>query len=70
MNRREFLMVGSVGMAGAGFTVQTATVPKGMVAVQDRKRMPTFALPDIDGKIVQSSDLAGRVIILRFWATW
>jgi hypothetical protein len=70
MNRREFLIVGSVGMAGAGFIMQRSTLPKGLSPMRERKRMPAFALSDITGKIVRSGDLIGNVIILRFWATW
>jgi peroxiredoxin len=70
MNRREFLIVGSVGVAGAGFTMQGSALPKGLTQVQERKPMPAFALPDIAGKIVRSSDFTGNVVILRFWATW
>jgi peroxiredoxin len=38
--------------------------------VQERKAMPAFSLPNLDGKIVRSDDLLGNVVILRFWATW
>lgn len=67
MNRREFLVV---GIAGAGFSMQTTTLPKGLLAVQQRKPMPAFSLPDLDRKLVQSGDFRGNVVILRFWATW
>jgi cytochrome oxidase Cu insertion factor (SCO1/SenC/PrrC family) len=34
------------------------------------KPAPAFALPDLDGKAVQLSDLRGKVAMLFFWATW
>jgi hypothetical protein len=70
MNRREFLIAGFVGGVGVGCTVQTRTAPGGLTAVQERKAMPAFSLPNLDGKIVRSDDLLGNVVILRFWATW
>ncbi len=30
----------------------------------------TFTLSDVDGKVIRSSELHGRVFILDFWATW
>lgn len=33
-------------------------------------QVPDFALVDLDGNIVRLSDLAGRGLILNFWATW
>ena len=33
-------------------------------------KAPAFALQDLDGKEVSSSDFAGKVILLNFWATW
>ena len=32
--------------------------------------MPTFSLKDLDGKPIDSSRLAGKVVLLNFWATW
>ena len=31
---------------------------------------PAFKLETVDGKILQLSDLKGRLVILNFWATW
>lgn len=31
---------------------------------------PTWALPDLNGTIVRSTNYAGKVVILDFWATW
>jgi len=32
--------------------------------------MPAFELPDPNGETVRSADLQGKVIVVRFWATW
>ncbi len=34
------------------------------------KSMPEFNLEDINGGMVKSSDLEGKVLVLDFWATW
>jgi len=32
--------------------------------------LPAFSLTDLEGKPVAPSDLAGRVVVAEFWATW
>jgi len=32
--------------------------------------MPSFQLPTTNGDTLDSANLAGRVVIVRFWATW
>lgn len=32
--------------------------------------IPSFSLPDLDGKIWTSGDFAGKPLIVDFWATW
>lgn len=32
--------------------------------------LPAFALSDLDGRPIERSDLAGRVVLVEFWATW
>ena len=34
------------------------------------KQAPAFETVALDGKIIKSSDLAGKVVVLDFWATW
>jgi len=29
-----------------------------------------FELPDPDGNTVRSADLRGKVVVVRFWASW
>lgn len=31
---------------------------------------PAFKLKTVDGRILQLSDLKGRLVVLNFWATW
>jgi thiol-disulfide isomerase/thioredoxin len=31
---------------------------------------PPFKLKTLDGRVITSADLAGKVVILNFWATW
>ena len=32
--------------------------------------MPAVRLTDLDGKTLTRDDLAGRVVLVEFWATW
>jgi thiol-disulfide isomerase/thioredoxin len=32
--------------------------------------LPAISLTDLDGKTMSPSDLAGRVVLVEFWATW
>jgi thiol-disulfide isomerase/thioredoxin len=32
--------------------------------------LPKFALTDLSGKPLQASDLAGKTVLVEFWATW
>ncbi len=34
------------------------------------RSLPKFQLKLLDGKVVSSADLAGRVIVIDFWGTW
>ncbi len=68
MNRRQFVIAGSLGLAGIGFA-QTNSVPPGL-RPGDQRNLPAFSLRDMAGNVVRSSDLLGNVVILRFWATW
>jgi cytochrome c biogenesis protein CcmG/thiol:disulfide interchange protein DsbE len=34
------------------------------------KSLPAFSITDLDGKTLAKADLAGRVVLVDFWATW
>jgi cytochrome oxidase Cu insertion factor (SCO1/SenC/PrrC family) len=58
-----------------GITVGIATVepiepPMGLGAVTPATPMPKFKLPAVNGEAFDSSQLEGKVVVVRFWATW
>lgn len=56
------MVVGLFLAFGAPNAEAEATKPLG--------KMPQFTLKDANGKTVSSKDLAGKVVIIDFWATW
>ena len=44
--------------------------PEGLTASNPSTSMPVFELPDANGATVRSADLQGKVVVVRFWATW
>jgi len=44
--------------------------PEGLTAPSPATSMPVFELPDANGETVHSADLQGKVVVVRFWATW
>jgi thiol-disulfide isomerase/thioredoxin len=42
----------------------------GVHFVEDPQPMPAVEVPDLTGTFVQSSDWAGKVVVVNFWATW
>lgn len=52
---------GHAHAAGAPTTVQF---------YRDPKPVKTFSVETLDGQILRSGDLKGKVLILNFWATW
>lgn len=48
--------------------LQLVQVKKGPVAVGEKA--PDFVLTTYDGEQIESMELAGRVIVINFWASW
>ena len=44
--------------------------PLGLGAVQPATPVPSFKLPLVNGDLFDSSTLQGKVVVVRFWATW
>lgn len=47
-------------------TISSATAEHPMLG----KKIPRFRARNLDGDVVDSKDLAGKVIVMDFWATW
>jgi hypothetical protein len=54
-----------------GFVVRSAALETFRVLPSgDQLPGPTFTLPDHHGTPMDSSVLQGKVVVVRFWATW
>jgi thiol-disulfide isomerase/thioredoxin len=42
----------------------------GSVAAQGIETLPSFTAPSLDGRTLRSSDYAGKILIVNFWASW
>ena len=49
---------------------ESPKLPEGLATPGQSTPMPAFELPDRDGNPVRSEDLHGKVVVVRFWATW
>lgn len=58
-------LTGAVGLPSFASTARAAEP-----VATGRSMAPGWTLQDLDGKAVNSSDFAGKVVILDFWATW
>ena len=45
-------------------------LPANLTAVSPPVSMPAFSLSDPGGNPMRSVDLQGKVVVIRFWATW
>ena len=49
---------------------ESPTPPEGLATPGQLTPMPAFELPDPDGNPVRSEELRGKVVMIRFWASW
>lgn len=62
----------SAGIWGAGAYAAEGLFPQTTVIAppQQPMKLPEFELPNLKGGTLKSADMKGKVIIIRFWATW
>ena len=46
------------------------SLPTNLAAVAQPAPMPPFELSTPKGTLMRSADLQGKVVVIRFWATW
>jgi cytochrome c biogenesis protein CcmG/thiol:disulfide interchange protein DsbE len=57
-----------VAMCGCGG--ETSHVEEMAADADSGNKMPDFVLPNLEGEMIPSSDLSGKVVLIDFWATW
>lgn len=65
--RADLARVVSLVLAGRQTAAEALAAPADTGEVE---RLPDLAFTDLDGQAVSSADLAGRVVLVDFWATW
>jgi thiol-disulfide isomerase/thioredoxin len=70
MNPRSLKLRPARAFLCAGLSIFMAIVAAGASRAADAKAAPEWSLKDVNGKAVKSSDFAGKVVVLDFWATW
>jgi cytochrome oxidase Cu insertion factor (SCO1/SenC/PrrC family) len=70
----SWLVLVSLGMAfggtGISWAGQPSTPPAGLSPLNTPAVMPAFHLSSVDGARFDSAQLQGKVVVIRFWATW
>ncbi len=61
---------GMIDLALAGRTSRLAAEHGAKLEGAEVAALPAFAAKDLAGRAVESKQLAGRVVVVEFWATW
>ena len=67
-----FLSLAAVGLVGCNQrpASPTRTREHTIAAGQIGSRLPEFSVKDLDGHVISSAGLRGKVVLVDFWATW
>jgi thiol-disulfide isomerase/thioredoxin len=52
------------------FCALFSMAPAALAEVSEGDTMPAFRLPTLDGRVLDSTALQGRVVYIDFWASW
>ena len=63
-------MVLWAGLTVGGTEGETIEPPMGLADVKPATSMTAFTLPSLNASPFDSSALQGKVVVVRFWATW
>jgi cytochrome oxidase Cu insertion factor (SCO1/SenC/PrrC family) len=74
VHRLAWLALASVALVvGALLGIAMGEMPEppmGLAQVKPAAPMAAFTLPSLNGSAFDSSALQGKVVVVRFWATW
>ena len=60
------LLYGLAGLASAASALEAFQA----LSPEQQRPAPAFTLPDHQGGAIDSTALRGKVVVVRFWATW
>jgi len=72
LRKRLLFLAAAVGVVGCNQHTAALPAPKEAViaAGEVGSRLPDFALKDLRGHQISSTELRGKVVLIDFWATW
>jgi cytochrome oxidase Cu insertion factor (SCO1/SenC/PrrC family) len=62
----SILLYGLSSAASAGSALEAFRA----LSPEQQRPAPAFTLPDHQGGAIDSTSLRGKVVVVRFWATW
>lgn len=68
MGKRLLLILALVGLVGCHSA--SPSQPTHVAAGEIGSSLPEFSVKDLQGRILSSADLRGKVVLVDFWATW
>jgi hypothetical protein len=57
-------------LPSSGASGARAPLPAGLFEVSPPVPLPKFSLPTLQGPPMEVSSLQGKIVVVRFWATW